>query len=214
MPSNCSFLVDDAEAEEWAFPDKFDLIHGRALSGSFKDWPAFYSRSSRLYSPSINFTETHRTENVFDSLQPGGTLEMQEHRNKTMAHDKPLRPRIVTLNETVNKAADMFGKRLDTAHEHKAWMEAAGFVDVVDHKVPTPVHNWPKDSQQKEIGMYHLAHFSEALESYLLMLYINVLGMSADDVKVEISNIQKELMDKENHLYTDFHFISAKKPEA
>ena len=139
---------------------------------------------------------------------------MQEHRNSTVSQDAPLSPHVAAVNETINKAADKFGKRLDIAHEHKQWIIDAGFVDVEDHKIPAPVHSWPKDKKQKEIGMYHLAHFNEALESYMMLLYTNVLGMSADEVKVEIGEIQKELRNRDNHLFTDFHFISARKPEA
>jgi len=31
LPPNCSFIIDDAE-DPWTFSQKFDFIHGRALS--------------------------------------------------------------------------------------------------------------------------------------------------------------------------------------
>jgi hypothetical protein len=143
---------------------------------------------------------------------------MQEHRNRTMSHSPdttPLPPHTANVNTTINRAADLFGKRLDIeGASHAAWLEAAGFVDVVNHTVPAPVHTWPKDPKQKEIGLYHLAHFNEALESYMLMLYTNVLGMGVEEVKGEIAEIKKELADRGNRLYTDFHFVTGRRPEA
>lgn len=43
VPPNLSFLIDDAEAE-WQFHQKFDLVHGRMMTGSLKDWDRFYTQ--------------------------------------------------------------------------------------------------------------------------------------------------------------------------
>jgi trans-aconitate methyltransferase len=40
VPPNCSFRVDNAEAE-WIADEKYDLIHSRAMIAGFKDWSKF-----------------------------------------------------------------------------------------------------------------------------------------------------------------------------
>jgi hypothetical protein len=58
VPHNCRFEVDDAE-DEWTYSQKFYLIHGRTMVTCFKD-PITVIKSA------------------FNSLAPGGYLEMQD----------------------------------------------------------------------------------------------------------------------------------------
>jgi trans-aconitate methyltransferase len=41
IPPNCTFRVDNAEAE-WVVDEKYDLIHSRAMIGGIKDWSKFF----------------------------------------------------------------------------------------------------------------------------------------------------------------------------
>jgi SAM-dependent methyltransferase len=41
---NVQFEVDDLE-EPWTFSHKFDFIHSRMMTGSFRDWPRFFEQS-------------------------------------------------------------------------------------------------------------------------------------------------------------------------
>lgn len=116
VPPNCKFYVDDAESEwEYSDSDRFDLIHGRSLGGSLADWPKFYHQ-------------------VYQNLNPGGTLEMQEHEAWLKADDETMEkaPCTTEWNQTLNDASATFGKKLNVAENHKMWIEEAGFVDVRD----------------------------------------------------------------------------------
>lgn len=44
VPPNCSFRVDNAEAE-WVADEKYYFIHSRAMIGGFKDWSAFINQA-------------------------------------------------------------------------------------------------------------------------------------------------------------------------
>ncbi len=44
VPPNLTFEVDDAEAD-WTYERKFDFIHARMLTGSFKNWPRFFEQA-------------------------------------------------------------------------------------------------------------------------------------------------------------------------
>jgi trans-aconitate methyltransferase len=121
IPPNLQFYVEDCEAE-WSFSasDKFDVIHGRALSGGIADWPKFYAQA-------------------FANLQPGGLMEMQDHACDLESDDGGMEraPACVEAIGELEKAGKAFGKSLNVAHLHKQWMIDAGFEDVTEvmHKV-------------------------------------------------------------------------------
>lgn len=44
VPVNCSFRVDNVEAD-WIPEEKFDFIHSRAMIAAIKSWPKFISQA-------------------------------------------------------------------------------------------------------------------------------------------------------------------------
>jgi len=114
VPPNCRFHVDDYE-DDWTYreDEKFDYIHGRALSGTVSDWARFYRQ-----------VRTH--------LKPGGWCEMQEYDAWIFSDDDSFERAVWTKNwvEKLDEASQMYGKRLNVARFHKQWMIEAGFEDV------------------------------------------------------------------------------------
>jgi SAM-dependent methyltransferase len=119
VPPNCTFYVDDAEAQ-WTFPpeEHFNFIHGRGLAGSIAHWANFYSQ-------------------VYQNLKPGGWLEMQEHEGWITSDDDTIQraPRTREWLEQMGVASIRFGKSMKVANMHKQWLEEAGFEDVRDYVV-------------------------------------------------------------------------------
>lgn len=116
VPGNCRFHVDDYE-DEWTYRDdeKFDYIHGRAVSGTVADWPTFYRQ-----------VRTH--------MKPGGWCEMQEYDAWIFSDDDSIE-RAPWTKEWVTKldaASKSYGKQFNVARHHKKWMIDAGFEDVTE----------------------------------------------------------------------------------
>jgi trans-aconitate methyltransferase len=44
VPPNCSFRVDNIEAD-WVPEEKYDFIHSRAMIGGFKNWSRFIEQA-------------------------------------------------------------------------------------------------------------------------------------------------------------------------
>jgi len=62
LPPNLRFEIDDLE-ERWLYHQKFDLIHTRGMSGSFKNWPRFFEQA-------FEFTTPGGYLHVHDSIYP------------------------------------------------------------------------------------------------------------------------------------------------
>ncbi|KAH8722392.1 S-adenosyl-L-methionine-dependent methyltransferase [Phaeosphaeriaceae sp. PMI808] len=80
---NCRFYVDDFESE-WTFrPDEaFDFIHGRALGGCVANYELLYRR-------------------IYDNLNPGGWVEMQEFEVAFYSPDDPSLSKAPNCNKSV-----------------------------------------------------------------------------------------------------------------
>lgn len=117
VPPNCNFYVDDVEAD-WTYreDEKFDFIHGRAMSGSIENWPRLHQQA-------------------FTHLKPGGWLEMQEYVTWLGDKDDPEMVNTPNIRKWVDLCVDMsvmLGKSLNVAEEQKQYMIDAGFMDVHD----------------------------------------------------------------------------------
>ena len=119
VPGNCRFHVDDYE-DDWTYRDdeRFDYVHGRALSGTVADWGRFYRQ-----------VRTH--------LKPGGWCEMQEYDAWIFSDDDSFDRATWTKSwvEKLDEASRMFGKPINIARKHKQWMIDAGFEDVTERVI-------------------------------------------------------------------------------
>ncbi|KAI8314249.1 Secondary metabolism regulator LAE1 [Colletotrichum sp. SAR11_59] len=150
VPTNCKFHVDDYE-DDWTYreDEKFDYIHGRALSGTSSNWARFYDR-------------------VMGGLKPGGWVEMQEYDAWIFSDDDSF-DRAIWTKEWVTKlddASKTYGKQINVARFHKQWMIDAGFEDVQEL---IPIGPWAKDPALKELGRYELAHMQIEDQARFLM---------------------------------------------
>ncbi|KAF2146102.1 uncharacterized protein K452DRAFT_324137 [Aplosporella prunicola CBS 121167] len=195
VPPNCKFIIDDI-TQDWAYGPVFDFIHGRGMGGTVSDWDALYTEA-------------------FDSLKPGGWIEMQEYAIEYASDDGTLEKakNLTKWIDQLNEASASFGKDMNMAKKHKGLMEKAGFVNVREQVFKVPVGPWAKDKALKEIGKYTIIHTIEAVEPFTLALFSRVLGYSKDEIDVLLAGLRKELRDPEIHIYTPFHFIYGQKPE-
>ncbi|OBT73167.1 hypothetical protein VF21_07931 [Pseudogymnoascus sp. 05NY08] len=217
---NCEFVIDNAE-EEWPYTQSkaFDLIHWRVLSGSIKDWPRLYSQA-------------------FKHLKPGAWLEAQEHDVRVSSDDDSVEraTEVVDWFSTVDKASEVFGKKMDVADKQKQWMIDAGFVDVRDdvYKVrpifsfPAPVAfgvvakqlpvsqvplgRWPRDPRLKEMGLYFQTQSVDAVEPVSMALFTRALNMSPEQAQLMMIGPRQGMRNPDYHLYIKFHFVYGRKP--
>ncbi|KAK1767402.1 S-adenosyl-L-methionine-dependent methyltransferase [Phialemonium atrogriseum] len=166
VPPNLKFEIDDC-TKNWTFPrDSFDYIHIRWLVGSIPDWNELFKQA-------------------YKCCKPGGYLESYEG-SATMESDDGT----VLKTSAMGQWASFFvegGKKLgqtflvvDEGIQRKA-MEAAGFVDIQERNIKTPVGGWPDDPKMREIGQYAQLVLEEDSEGYVLFL-ANAQGWSKEEV--------------------------------
>ena len=122
-PRNCSFTVADAEGD-WSSFDKepFDLIHGRMLVNSIRDWPRFLKRCLR-------------------HLKPGGWLELSDAAHRFFAEDgcgEADSPMLKWWRVVFQESSRSNGVDIDDTYRHAQRMRDAGFTDVRER-----VFKWP-----------------------------------------------------------------------
>jgi SAM-dependent methyltransferase len=111
---NCKFEVDDCESD-WPYSadQAFDFIHIRQMSGCINDWQRLFRQA-------------------FTHLCPGGWIEVQEHAILIHAEegDDHL-PEIIShwLSE-LERASEVFGRKMNIAETLKQHVMDAGFQDV------------------------------------------------------------------------------------
>ena len=65
----------------------------------------------------------------------------------------------------------------------------------------------------KELGLFYRANILDAVESFSIALYTRVLGYSLEHAQLIMAGVKSELQDPKLHLYVNFHFIWARRPE-
>ncbi|KAH0538930.1 hypothetical protein FGG08_004521 [Glutinoglossum americanum] len=183
VPPNLTFLIDDAETT-WEFSYKFDYIHGRALLGSFGNWPRFFEQS-------------------YQNLEPGGWLEMQDIALPPTSDDGTL-----TEEHTLYKwghlmvdAANKIGRSMTAPTNYKTWMEEAGFVDVQEFRAKWPQNGWAKDRKFKELGQWNQVNLEEGLHGFTMALFTRVHGWSKEQVEEFLPRVRSDIRNRKIHAY-------------
>ncbi|KAJ5389062.1 uncharacterized protein N7496_000130 [Penicillium cataractarum] len=181
---NIEFIVEDFESEWQYEKNYFDFIHARCLAGCVANWPEFIRR-------------------IYDHVKPGGYFESHESAVWARSDDGSLKQdcAIMEWQQAVNYASDKIGRELNIYHKLKDWMVAAGFEDVKLSVYVLPFSPWPKDPYLKALGKYQAVQLQQAIDSYSLRLYTQVLGWGEDAAKIHNAVVKQELRNKRLHAY-------------
>jgi hypothetical protein len=147
-----------------------------------------------------------RTRLILQShLQPGGYFEQIEMSVVPKSDDGTVTPDSIfeLWGKTSLLLGDKFGKSLRTVDESKAGMEAAGFVNVVEHRWKLPIGGWAADKRYKEIGQYNRIHWEQGIEGWSLYLLTTLLHWSVEEVQVYLARVRQALKDRRIHAYQE-----------
>ncbi|TPX18336.1 uncharacterized protein E0L32_011747 [Thyridium curvatum] len=196
IPPNLKFEIDDC-TQEWTFAENsFDYIHIRWLFGSIADW-------------------THLFQQAYRSLKPGGYLESQEasimfHSDDGSVHEKTA---MAQFGKFFLEAAKVIGRSFTVVEDgtQRKAMEEAGFVDIQEKDLKTPIGPWPTDPKQLEIARFQQMAVEQDTEGTLNMV-ASLQGWTPTEVAVYVAHLRRELRSKSIHGYYPQKIVWARKP--
>jgi hypothetical protein len=174
--------VDDAE-DDWTFNQKFDFIHGRLLFSTFKS-PAKVIQSA------------------YDALVPGGYLEMQEVYFKLHSVDESLKgTAFERWNNMLVEGAKILGRDWHCTIKYKQCFIDAGFEEVVEERFPGPIGTWPRDKDDKIVGLYWTANMLDGINGMSNVSLRRGLGMSSEEMELLLVDVRRDLRNRKIHSY-------------
>ncbi|EKD21152.1 methyltransferase domain-containing protein [Drepanopeziza brunnea f. sp. 'multigermtubi' MB_m1] len=193
-PPNVEFQIDDLEAP-WTFSNKFDLIYGRNMMGSFDNYPRFF-------------------EQAFANLNPGGFVELVDPtwpiklNDGEWPEDSALYKWALLWAEAMAK----MGRQADGPRYYKEQMIAAGFINVTETIHIIPNNRWPKDKRLKEIGMWQTENFKTGGESLSLAMFTRILGWTKQELQIFMAQVKAEYRNPRIHSYFEYIAVVGQKP--
>jgi len=193
VPPNCKFEIDDFDGG-WTYDRPFDLIHGRMLLTASRDFPALFRQA-------------------FDSLRPGGWLEMQDLYMPLLCDDDSTRGTAwQAWNDRYIEACLKIHRDPSWTARYKEWMVAAGFTDVRETKFKWPINPWPRDPNLKEMGLWNMVNMLKGLDGFTVRLFTTALGMTTEEIQVSLVQVRKDLRDTRIHSYWPIYVVYGQKP--
>lgn len=101
----------------------------------------------------------------------------------------------------MTEGARMLGKDVTHAPMYKSYMEAAGFVDVVEEQFQWPINTWPKGRYHKTVGTLFNQDMVEGLSGIAMAVLTRAYKMTPEEVEALLVEVKKDLNDKAIHAY-------------
>lgn len=173
MPANCRFEIDDAE-DEWTFAQKFDYIHGRALLSCFKD-------------------PKHVISQAFNSLTPGGYLELQDVVYPfCYIGPPPVSSDLYRWNQLCMEGSTKIGRPWMNVPHYKRWLEETGFEDVVEKNFYWPTNGWARGKYFKQVAAFFQQDILNGIEGMSLKV-IGQLGWTAEEIREFLVGVKRDI---------------------
>ncbi|KAK2751926.1 hypothetical protein FQN55_008668 [Onygenales sp. PD_40] len=194
VPPNCSFEIDDLE-KDWTWVRPFDYIFSRMMVGCFGDF-------------------THLITQSYKHLTPGGWFEIIDSLFPMQSDDGTLKDHhaLKRWADLLCEASNKLGRSLAATKDHRDRLIAAGFTNVTILHYKWPTNRWPKDPQNKLVGLWTLANIGGSLEGLSLALLTRGLGWSKEQVHAFLPEVRRDLHNQKIHAYFPISVVYGQKP--
>jgi len=139
---------------------------------------------------------------AYDTLAPGGWLEMQEIYFKPHSIDGTHEgTALQSWNNTLIEGAKKIGYDWWCPPNYRQWFIDAGFEGVVERQYQWPSNTWPRGKKNKTLGLWMLANALDGLNAVSMAIMTRVLGMSPEAVELALVDVRRDVKDKSIHAY-------------
>ncbi|KAG5973047.1 hypothetical protein E4U58_005818 [Claviceps cyperi] len=195
---------------DWKPPaNDFGYWHGYWHLGSRRDVDLAHFRFTIVILKNTSQVLGH----AFESLRPGGWIELQEFLptvlcdDGTMPGDDPVK----VLYEKIERLFERFGLKVALPPKLEPYLREAGFENICCYIMKVPIRSWAKDNTMRIIGLYQKLSVREVMPS-LSGRPFQALGMSEAEIEVTIAMARKGLEDPNVHRYFNYYFWYVQKP--
>jgi hypothetical protein len=149
----------------------------------FKDLPAIFRKA-------------------FQSCTPGGYFQISDAALPIRCIDESLKgTALMKFANMIVEGMRIAGKDITHAPRYKSYMEAAGFVDVVEEIFQWPINTWPKGKYHKTIGALFHQDMQEGLSGIAMAICSRIYKISKEEVEELLVDVKKDLNDTSIHAY-------------
>ncbi|OBR12762.1 UMTA methyltransferase [Colletotrichum higginsianum IMI 349063] len=191
VPPNVRFEIDDVESS-WIEGKKYDFIFCRYMVGAIGDWETLVKR-------------------VFNNLNPGGWVELQDMRIQLYSDDETLEKNGKSTMEWIGpfvKALQSIGREPNPGPLLEGWVrEHGGFDHIAHQKFRMPLGPWRKEQYYKDLGLLNLAQILKGLEGGSMRLFCGVLGWTTEEVLALLAGVRQELKSNRLHPMYDLQVL-------
>lgn len=238
-PPNVSFLVDDANEEDWG-SQRYDYIHTRMLLGAFEHFETIIKRSfeylepggymesqelwPRVYCNDDDDDDEDENGQSFPAPVPG-TSSCEKHQTSDSRAVDPSTNKFVEWLSHLSTAARQVHRPLEIATSLKQQYISAGFEDVHELILKLPIGPWPKDPQFKLVGKFWQQVLHDGLQGLCLAFFHRAFGWSLEEIEVYLVEVRRALLKlgvsdagnagegKGKDMYMRFYVVWGRKPE-
>ena len=201
VPENVTFEVQDCCDPDWLrSPGEIDFIHSRFMAGSIQSWKQLLKTSRSHLRPGEGWLELHE-------LHPTPQCD-----DGTMPKDWGFKEWEEKL-DVASRKKDPFPRNIRVAHLLEQWMRECDFVDIAHKDFKIPLGPWPKDARLKRIGAEMCSNWASGLQGFTYKLFGEEgLGMSQNEIELELVHVRNSLAMKEVHAYVRYYVVFGRRP--
>jgi hypothetical protein len=138
-------------------------------------------------------------QKAFNSLTPGGYLELQDFAfPPQFLGEPPGESSLYKWGQLITEASVKLGRPWTNVPKYKQWLEEIGFEDVVEKKYYWPLSAWPEEDYYKLISTYAQADLLNGLDGMSLKL-LGFLGWSAEKVQEFLVGVKADVKNTALH---------------
>ncbi|PVH70143.1 S-adenosyl-L-methionine-dependent methyltransferase [Cadophora sp. DSE1049] len=195
VPPNLHFILDDIE-DEWLYGSaQFDVIHGRMLNHSIRNWPHLFKQS-------------------FDYLKPGGYVEFVcmspnlKLENGSTIEGSALK----AWSQAVLECYVDLGIDVDCEAGYQNQLVEAGFKSVVEVQERLPLNAWPNEQHEHLLGRWSRENMLMGLSGFSLAPFTRAKRWQRTRVETMLIEVRKEIKNTGIHAYWPIYVVYARKP--
>ena len=155
------------------------------MAFSIADWPGYLDR-------------------IYKHTKPGGWAQLVEHDLDLHSDDGSFTDTsaIGVYMSTIRDSLEQVGKDPHVSKKLANYAKKAGFINVGEVSLKTPISNWPRDKKFKELGRWVLAASETGREAHAIALMTRAKDKkSQEEVRAFLDSVKNEQVNRSIHAY-------------